>query len=314
MRIGIVGGGSIVREFLSVRPDCIEVGAIYTRRAEAAQELACEFGIPEVYTSYEELLAADIDFVYIALTNDLHFDFAAQALCYGKNVVLEKPFTVTLEQASWLADIAEKKGLYIFEAISNLYTIPARAMADAAGEIGRITKAELRFMQRSKRYDDLKLGIIHPVFDASRHGGVLMDLGIYCIHLLNYIFGEPVRCEYIPRIEWDVDVEGIIRFWYDDFCAECRISKICDGKNGIYIEGTDGFIKSVSKPNEAASVQIATSDGTREYSGQSGVKRLCAEWEAFDTIYRRGDYAEMRKMLQYTLSAEKLLVMCKGNF
>ena len=51
-----------------------------------------------------------IDVVVVASPNSTHFTYAKMALEAGKHVVLEKPFTNTIEEAKALVDIATKSG------------------------------------------------------------------------------------------------------------------------------------------------------------------------------------------------------------
>ena len=87
MRLALIGTGKIVREALQalqeISSDQIQRQAIFGRPHswEKAEALAAEFGVPQVYTDYEALLASpDIDFVYIGLVNSAHYDYTKQAL------------------------------------------------------------------------------------------------------------------------------------------------------------------------------------------------------------------------------------------
>lgn len=57
-----------------------------------AQTYAKRHGIPHVHASYQALLDdPEIDAVYVALPNALHYEWAMKALKAGKHVLLEKP-------------------------------------------------------------------------------------------------------------------------------------------------------------------------------------------------------------------------------
>ena len=47
----------------------------------------------KVYTDYDELLQSDVDTIYCALPNHLHYEFSKKALENDKNVIIEKPIT-----------------------------------------------------------------------------------------------------------------------------------------------------------------------------------------------------------------------------
>ena len=94
MKLAIIGTGKIVHEALfALEPvDRVEVVAIFARphSKEKAEALAEKYGIGEVYTDYDELLAkSDAQAVYIGLVNSAHFPYAKKALLAGKDVILD---------------------------------------------------------------------------------------------------------------------------------------------------------------------------------------------------------------------------------
>ena len=91
MKLAIIGTGKIVHEALfALEPvDRVEVVAIFARphSKEKAEALAEKYGIGEVYTDYDELLAkSDAQAVYIGLVNSAHFPYAKKALLAGKDL------------------------------------------------------------------------------------------------------------------------------------------------------------------------------------------------------------------------------------
>ena len=126
MNIGIAGNGKIAAEMLSAVQNIsgINVSAICVRPQSSAKgrALADEYSIASVYTDYQQMIADDaIDFIYVAVPNHLHYAYTKQALEAGKNVICEKPFTVTAAETKELIDVAEAKKLFLFEAITILY-------------------------------------------------------------------------------------------------------------------------------------------------------------------------------------------------
>lgn len=83
MKLGILGAGKIVVDFLSMVHDIptIELNALLSseRSLEKNQAMADDHGIKYVYTDIEALLASDIDTVYVALPNHLHYIFAKKS-------------------------------------------------------------------------------------------------------------------------------------------------------------------------------------------------------------------------------------------
>ena len=112
MKIGIAGAGSIVRELLSVSDKIkgVSFTHIFARRVEVRDEMSEKYSLCAV-DSFDALLDADIDAVYIALPNNCHFEYAMRALDKGKSVILEKPFTRNLEECDALIEKANEMNL-----------------------------------------------------------------------------------------------------------------------------------------------------------------------------------------------------------
>ncbi|MEK7482576.1 MAG: Gfo/Idh/MocA family oxidoreductase, partial [Patescibacteria group bacterium] len=64
---------------------------------------------------------SEIEAVVIALPAALHFDFAKKALLAGKNVLVEKPLTLSSEEARELVDLAEKQKKVLMVGSTFLY-------------------------------------------------------------------------------------------------------------------------------------------------------------------------------------------------
>ena len=119
LRIGILGGATIVPRFVKGvnLSGVAQVIALARRDVTQAKQMAEALGIPQVYPTYQALLQApDIDLVYLPLINSQHFPVAKMALEAGKSVLLEKPFTLTTEQAQTLFELARAKHCFLMEA------------------------------------------------------------------------------------------------------------------------------------------------------------------------------------------------------
>ena len=101
MKVGILGTGKIVQEFLpwlvEHAPFTVQALCSTPRSAEKAQELCRQYGVPQHTTNYLELLQW-VDVVYIAVPNLQHVRFARVALEAGKHVIVEKPLAPSAAQ------------------------------------------------------------------------------------------------------------------------------------------------------------------------------------------------------------------------
>src|SRR5919108_2803597 len=120
LRWGILGTARIARTLFvpGVRASAeTAVVAVGSRSLEAARVFADQLAIPRAYGSYESLLAdRDVDAVYIGLPNQLHPEWAIQAIQAGKHVLCEKPLARRAADAERMAAAAEAAGVVLMEA------------------------------------------------------------------------------------------------------------------------------------------------------------------------------------------------------
>ena len=125
MKLGIIGTGMIVENFLPflVKMEGLEIKALLStpRSLEKAREMADRFSIADVTADFEELCGMDIDTVYVAVPNFMHFDYCRKALQRKLNVIVEKPMVSSLQEAAQLKQLAEENQCFLFEAITTLY-------------------------------------------------------------------------------------------------------------------------------------------------------------------------------------------------
>ena len=148
MKIGTVGTGAIVEEFLNAVSEVENVNcvAVYSRKQETASNLANKFNIKKTYTDYESLLNdKEIEFIYIALPNSLHYEYTLKALKSGKNVINEKPFTSTIEEAETLIKTAKEKKLFLFEAITTIHLPNYIKVKESLSKIGKIKLVQCNY-------------------------------------------------------------------------------------------------------------------------------------------------------------------------
>ena len=315
MKVGIAGTGKIIPEAVQAMQETgIQVVSIWGRNPGKAAEKAQLLGIPAVSGSYDALLDSDIDFVYIGLVNSVHYEYAARALRKGVNVFLEKPFCETAAQALSLARLAEEKGLYLFETISNLHLPNWKAVKEKSEEIRPIRLFKSDFSQYSSRYDAYLRGEVAPAFDPSCGGGTLMDLNVYNLHLAVDLLGRPESVEYRCNRGFNgIDTSGAVILQYPGCVAICTAAKDSGCPSGVMIQGEKGWIRIEGIPSTCPSVEVAVrgSEPVR-FNLNKDWHRLCHEFEAFRKIYESGDYDRMRELLtQNTLPVMEVLDNCR---
>lgn len=306
MRLGIMGSGMIVKDFLSaaVHLENYEFAAICGRKnsEETLLELKNKYDIKNIFYDFDELLCSDLDAVYIALPNNLHFEYAKKALEAGKNVIVEKPFTSTYKEAVILSDLAKKKKLFIFEAITNQYLPNYKKIKELLPTLGEVKVVQCNYSQYSSRYNSFKEGKILPAFDPNFSGGALMDLNIYNIHYVVGLFGRPKNVEYYPNVEKGIDTSGVLILDYEKFKCVCVGAKDCKAPIANNIQGDKGCIYQDTPANVCERFEILMNDGTSTKINENDYEhRMVNEFIEFGRIIENNDLEACYKMLEHSL-------------
>ena len=197
IRWGFLGCGKVVHKksgdaFRNVPHSRIE--AIMRRDLDAAKASAEYFGAPQYCNSVEELLAMDIDAVYVATPPGMHYEQAMQCLKAGKAVYLEKPFARNYTEAKELTEAFEKAGVPLYighyrRALPRFLKI--REML-REGRIGKpiFIEFELNRIFSPKEADESWL--YNPVLSG---GGNFYDISPHTVDILNFLFGDMVEVE-----------------------------------------------------------------------------------------------------------------------
>ena len=317
MKLGIVGSGKIVQEFLPwlVQAPTVEVAALCSteRSAEKAAALCRQYGVPLHVTDYGRLLEA-VDTVYIALPNLLHTAYAKAALEAGRNAIVEKPLAPCAAEAARLAALARSKGLYLFEAVTTQYLPNYRKLQGLLPRVGPVKVVQCSFCQYSSRYDAFLAGQTAPVFDPNQAGGALMDLGVYNDSYIVGLFGEPQQVHYAANVEKGVDTSGILTMDYSSFKAVSIAAKDCAAPARYLIQGTKGYLLQKSTANLCGPLTLHLNDGTEEHYSLNGKRIRCAaEFEAFARAIDAGDQELCSHMLDTSLAVSRVLTAARRS-
>ncbi|MBE6072516.1 MAG: Gfo/Idh/MocA family oxidoreductase [Clostridium butyricum] len=318
MKLGIIGAGMIVGDFLEITPylNDLELEAIYGRKSseEKMNEFKNKYGIKNIFYDYNELLNSDVDTVYIALPNNLHFEFAKKALEANKNVIIEKPMTSTYEQSLILGDLARERKLFIFEAITNQYLPNYKKIKELIPKLGNIKIVQCNYSQYSSRYDRFKEGNVLPAFDPKFSGGALMDLNIYNIHYVVGLFGKPKNVEYYPNIERGIDTSGVLILDYDKFKCVCVGAKDCKAPIANNIQGDKGCIYQDTPANVCRQFELLMNDGTNSIINENKYEhRMVHEFIEFVDIIKNNDLEKCYKMLEHSIIVSEVQTIARNK-
>lgn len=291
MRVGTIGSGPIVELFLDAvrQVDGIECTAVYSRQPQKARALADRFSVQQIYTRLRDLFSDEqVDFVYIASPNSLHFEQARLALSMGKNVILEKPFTSTEEEAARLIRLARQQDLFLFEAITTVHFPDYLKAKSLLAQLGPIKLVQCNFAQYSARYARLLAGEVTNVFDPGFSGGCLYDLNIYNLHFVQGLFGSPKSVSYRPNLAPNgIDASGIVLLGYDGFVAACAGAKDSVSPSFAIIQGEKGYIRFTTPSNVLSGFEFAVGDSVEWFDGQTKSNRMVPELRAFADCFEK---------------------------
>ncbi|QDT15760.1 Gfo/Idh/MocA family protein [Alienimonas californiensis] len=252
LRFGLLGAGRIAGKLAAAmaRTPGVTAAAIGSRGAVRAAAFADRHEIPFA-GGYEEVVANPaVDAVYLALPPHLHLQWGRAAAEAGKAVLCEKPLAPNADEARALADACRRAndgaGVALIDGTQWTRTPRAdafRALLDA-GELGELKRVTAAFSFHAEGWDAGE----HRL-DPHRGGGVLRDLGWYCVHAALWAFGEDptgVSCHLSDETNHagenvDVAASGALTF-PGDRTAGFDVSYRTAWRNWIEFAGAEGSL------------------------------------------------------------------------
>ena len=229
-RVGSVGIGGISRGVhlpgIAKSPD-LELVAVCDLKPERMAYAREAYGIAEdhCFGDYHQLInCPDVDVVDISTSNNAHFEVAKAAIEAGKPYCLEKPVTLTAEEADILAKMTAERGLPSMVCFSYRFKAAARYAKELVekGLLGEIYHVYMQYLQggggpsydlpRSWRYQKSLTGT-----------GALGDLGCHALDLVSFVTGKGY-CKAVGHADTFVhqrsleEGEGMGEVDVDDFC------------------------------------------------------------------------------------------------
>ncbi|HEY2461814.1 MAG TPA: oxidoreductase [Candidatus Acidoferrum sp.] len=190
INVGLIGFGLAGRAFhaqVISRVPGLRLAAILQRHGD---EASAAYPDATIVRSSSELLAIpDLRLIVIATPNDSHYALAQECLAAGKDVVVDKPFTVTLRDAISLVEQAKKVGRLITVFQNRRFDGDFQSIQEVlrSGVLGRVVYFETN-------YDRYRPKLRENAWrEASRAGsGIFFDLGPHLIDHALSLFGIPV--------------------------------------------------------------------------------------------------------------------------
>ncbi len=311
MKIATIGSGMIAKLFLDAVSivDGVECVAVYSRSEQTAKELAELYNIKQYYTDLDQMLDdPEVEFVYIASPNSLHFEQSKKALLKQKNVICEKPLTSTYEELVELVELAEERRLFFFEAITTIHLPNFKKFKSLLFEIGNVRMVFANFLQYSSRMDALKAGKVTNVFNPDFSGGALMDLNVYNLHFAIASFGKPESATYHPELHTNgIDIGGLLVLKYPGFIVSCAGGKHVQGQNNAVVYGEDGFITINSEVSIFGAFKLNKNNEQLAFNEQTIENRMAYELEDFKRVYESNNLEEYARWTKHSMEVYEVL-------
>jgi predicted dehydrogenase len=221
LRWGILGAARINQQLMPaiVEAENSELVAIASRRSGAAAETLARYAPDQqnvrIYDQLDALLDdADIQAIYLPLSNNEHAQWTLRAIERGKHVLCEKPLALTVADIEAIEVAANKHNVSVMEGFMYRYH-PQHAQIKqliASGLIGEVRSVRscFSFMMQPARLYRLAENI-------ENGGGAMWDIGCYAINAarLPWLNESPLAVTALAKYTdtgADISSSGIIDF------------------------------------------------------------------------------------------------------
>ncbi len=188
IRVGLIGFGFVSKTFHVPLLKGTDGYKITTVSSSHPGDVSGVLPDVEVVSDPKALAThADIDLVVIASPNETHAPLAEQAMRAGRNVVVDKPFTITVEEARHLGAVATEKNVLLSVFQNRRWDSDFLTVQDAIRQdlVGRIVLFESRIDRFRPEVRDRWREVPGP------GAGLLYDLGPHLIDQTLLLFGIP---------------------------------------------------------------------------------------------------------------------------
>lgn len=188
LKLGVIGAGRIGKVHTATLVQNVpqaEVVAIADINADSASEVAGNFGITSVFTSYMDVINhPEVEAVAICSPTDTHARYIVDTAKAGKHIFCEKPVDLSLEIIKGAIEAVEKAGVKLM--------------------VGFNRRFDPNFLKIKQLVDEGKIGDPHilkitsrdpappPAHYSATSGGMFLDMTIHDFDMARYITGSEV--------------------------------------------------------------------------------------------------------------------------
>lgn len=265
IKVGFIGAGRITTAHLNALKELKEIFlpvAVADPVEDNAKNIAKEFGIPNTYIDYKEMLDRErLDLVVVAAPNGLHYRISRDVLEKGINVLVEKPLALSYKESKSLVDTAESKKLFLGVVLQKRLLPLYKNLKSALDEVkfGKIFLVHLSLRwSRSKEY-------FANSWRGTRDmdGGLIFNQAIHDIDILDHLFSIREIFAYggtfVHQIETEDNIAGVFKtksgaigsFEFTISLNEKNMGEVIEvfGEKSRFIYGTGEYEKLTTIPD-----------------------------------------------------------------
>lgn len=293
IRFAVVGTNWITRQFVDAAHETgkYRLTAVYSRTAQQAQIFASDYPVDHQFTSLTALAECDdVDAVYIASPNALHFAQTSLFLRHKKHVICEKPLASTGKEVEQAIALARAHQVVLFEAFKTASLPNFLTLQQSLAKVGKLRKALLNYCQYSSRYQRYLDGENPNTFNPAFSNGSIMDIGFYCLASAVALWGEPHSLKATASLlASGVDAHGVVTLNYADMDVTLMHSKVSDSAIPSEIQGEDGTLV-IDKISECQRVAFLPRGGKmQDLSQPQHINTMLYEAEEFARLVETGE-------------------------
>lgn len=242
--LGHIAQAAILPAFRHARTNS-QLAALFSGDEVKRQRLGKKYRVPALpYEEYEACLrSGEIDAVFIALPNSMHADYTIRAATHGVHVLCEKPMAVTVEECERMIQACNDHDVKLMIAY-RLHFEEANLRAIEIVQSGDIGQPRFFTSAFGFQVDDPNIRL-----ERELGGGVLYDIGIYCINAARYLFrAEPTEvfafeahCQE-PRFEEIAESWAVTMRFPGERLASFTASFGVDAVSTYSVVGTEGVL------------------------------------------------------------------------
>ena len=202
IRLGVAGlGRAFVLMLRTFQNDPrVKLVAAAAPRAESRAAFEAEFG-GRGYSCVEEMAEdPEVEAGYIATPHQMHAEHVAIFAAAGKHILVDKPLSVTMEDADMMVEAARSAGVHLIVGPSHSFdpsVLHARQIIES-GEFGAVRMVQAfnytDFLYRPRRPEELR---------TEEGGGVLFSQGVHQIDIVRLLCGGRAKSVTAMTGVWD---------------------------------------------------------------------------------------------------------------